>query len=147
MVFRATGFFVLACGLFGASCSVLFPGNDAPAAPTTTWTVHAVRVNTVGYVTLREKVATVVQPAGSPDLSGTTAEIFDMNNVPQWSCVLGARATNPDSGADTYAADFTGFEVQGISICRSPAWAPTPPPSRSPSRSRTTCSATRSPAR
>jgi len=114
VVLRSTGFFVLACGLVGASCSVLFPGNDAPAAPTTTWTVHAVRVNTVGYVTLREKVATVVQRAGSPDLSGATAEIFDMNNVPQWSCVLGARTTDPDSGADTYAADFTGFDVQGI---------------------------------
>jgi len=112
--FRSTSFFILAGGVAAAGCSVFFPSNDIQPPSTAVWTVHPVRVNTVGYLPSREKVATVVSPPGAADISGATAQIFDMNAVPQWSCTLGVRTTDPDSGADTYLADFTGFDTPGI---------------------------------
>jgi endoglucanase len=85
------------------------------------WPVHAIRVDTVGYLPSREKLATVVAAPGAADISGATAQIFDMNGVPQWSCVLGLRTRDPDSGADTYLADFTGFDTPGIYYLTVPA--------------------------
>jgi endoglucanase len=114
--FRLTGVFVLAVGLTlpGAGCSSLFPSNDIQPGSTTTWTVHSIRVDTVGYLRARAKVATVVPPTGTPDLSGAVAQIFSMNGVPQWSCQLSNAMTDPDTQQTYYWADFTGFDDPGI---------------------------------
>lgn len=114
MPFRSTSFFSFVFAFAPAGCSFLFPSNDIPPASTMEWPVHAVRVDTVGYLRARAKVATVVPPPGTPDLSGSIAQIFDISGVPEWSCQLSARMTDPDSGLDTYFADFTGFDTPGI---------------------------------
>lgn len=114
MQFRSTSFFVFTFAFATAGCSFLFPSSDTPPASTMEWPVHSVRVDTVGYLRARAKVATVVPPPGTPDLSGSIAQIFDISGVPEWSCQLGARMTDPDSGLDTYFADFTGFDEPGI---------------------------------
>lgn len=96
---------------------MLFPsggGGAPPGTSTATWPLHAVRVDTVGYLPSREKVATVVPPAGGADISGATAQIFDMSGVLQWSGTLGTRTTDPDSGTDYYLVDFTGFNTPGV---------------------------------
>ena len=62
-------------------CSALFPsgggGNPSASGPVqTTWVVHAVRVDTVGYLPGGEKIATVVPPAGTTIPAGSSAEVF-----------------------------------------------------------------------
>jgi endoglucanase len=109
---RPTSLFILACGLSSAACG-LFPSNDTPPGSTTAWTLHAVRVDTVGYLPGRAKVATVVLPAGMTSLSDATAEIFDTNDNLQWACSLTGPMTDPALDITYYLADFTEFDIDG----------------------------------
>jgi endoglucanase len=117
---RSTSFSALAFALATAGCSFLFPGNDIPPASTMEWPVHAVRVDTVGYLRARAKVATVVPPPGAVDLSGAIAQIFTVSGVPLWSCQLGSQMIDPDSGDIYYFADFTGFDEPGVYVLAVP---------------------------
>jgi endoglucanase len=102
-----------ACGL--STCGSLFPsgGGGSPAGQTN-WVTHNVRVNTVGYVSGRAKVATVVLPSGMTALSNTTAEVFDGNGNLEWSCTVTGPFTDPMLDDLTYyLADFSPFDDPG----------------------------------
>lgn len=118
----------LACfGAFGlAACGSLFPGggggNPAGDTPPPNWVTHDVRVNTVGYVSGRAKVATVVLPSGMTSLSDTTAEVFDLNGNLQWSCTVTGPFSDPALDDLTYYfADFSPFDSPGTYYIKVPA--------------------------
>jgi endoglucanase len=104
---------VLAFGVSSAGCSVFFPGSDVEAESTTDWSVHAVRVDTVGYLPGRAKIATVVLPAGLTSVSDPTAEIYDAFGNLQWACTMQGPMTDPDLNVTYYLADFTEFDIDG----------------------------------
>lgn len=112
MRFGSTSLLFLACGFSGAACG-LFPSNNTPPGSTTEWTLHAVRVDTVGYLPGRAKVATVVLPTGMTSLADATAEIFDTNDNLQWGCSLTGPLTDPALDITYYLADFTEFDIDG----------------------------------
>ncbi len=79
-----------------------------------TFTVHDVRVNTVGYVQGRAKVATVVLPAGMTSLSDMTAQVIDNSGNVAWTCTMTGPMTDPAlNDAVYYFADFTAFDNAG----------------------------------
>ena len=123
----AVPFCLTAFGL--AACGSLFPGggggNPAGDTPPPSWVTHNVRVNTVGYVSGRGKVATVVLPSGMTALPDTTAEVFDMSGNLQWSCTVTGPFTDPALDNLTYYfADFSPFDNPGTYYVKVPALAP-----------------------
>jgi endoglucanase len=110
---RSTGFYVFAYALSAVGCSAFFPSNNLQPPSTTVWTVHAIRVNSVGYLPAREKIATVVPPAGGPPLTGAPAQVWTAAGSLQWTCQLTGPMTDPDSNVSYYLADFTEFTEPG----------------------------------
>jgi endoglucanase len=105
--------------LLGAGCGSIFPSGGGGAPPGTsptlqTFTVHNVRVNTVGYVQGRAKVATVVLPAAMTSLSDMTAQVVDISGNVAWTCTMTGPMTDPAvNNAVYYFADFTAFDNAG----------------------------------
>jgi len=109
-----------------AACGPLFPGggggNPAGDTPPPAWVTHNVRVNTVGYVSGRAKVATVVLPSGMTALADTTAEVFDANGNLQWSCTVTGPFSDPAlDNLNYYFADFSPFDSPGTYTIKVPA--------------------------
>jgi endoglucanase len=105
-----------ACLSFG--CGSLFPsgggGNPNGGGPAPTFVVHPIRVNTVGYVQGRAKVATVVLPAGATSLADMTAKVIDISGNEIWRCQMTGPMTDPKLDNSTYYfADFTAFDFPG----------------------------------
>jgi endoglucanase len=95
-----------------SGCDVVFGGSPPPMRKTSS--IHAVRVDTVGYVTDRMKVATVVLPAGMATLSDLTAEVRDAEtDAVKWPCDLVGPTTDADTGVVYYTTDFTPFAEPG----------------------------------
>ena len=95
-----------------SGCDVLFSGTPVPMA--TESSTHAVRVDTVGYVNDRMKVATVVLPAGVGSISPVTAEVRNAStDVVVWPCDLIGPTNDPDTGIVYYTADFTPYAESG----------------------------------
>ena len=96
-----------------SGCSVLFPSNDK-APPPPPLQVHAVRANSVGYVTGRVKTVTVVLPPEMTSLADWNADVrAAANDTVVWSCALTGPMTDPDTGATVYIGDFTAFDAPG----------------------------------
>jgi endoglucanase len=118
---------LLAGALLGAGCGSIFPTGGGGAPPGTkgsldTFTVHDVRVNTVGYVQGRAKVATVVLPAGMTTLSDVTAQIIDASGNVAWTCQMTGPMTDLGLNSSVfYFADFTAFDNAGTYKINVPA--------------------------
>jgi endoglucanase len=118
---------MMAGACLSVGCGSLFPsgggGNpNGGGGSSPTYTVHQVRVNTVGYTLGRAKVATVVLPAGMTSLSDTTAQVFDISGNEIWSCTMTGPYTDPQLNNSTYYfADFTGFDFPGTYTLAVPA--------------------------
>ncbi len=120
---------LLSAGLtFAAGCGSLFPaggGGGPPGgpAPKVAFTVHDVRVNTVGYARGRAKIATVVLPAGMTELPDMTAQVVKADDdTLAWSCTMTGPMTDPAMNkAVYYFADFTAFDEDGTYKIRVPA--------------------------
>ena len=82
-----------------SSCSVLFPSNNIePPPPSTSCDVHAVRVDSVGYLPNREKVATVVLPAGTTTIANTNADVRSAaDDSVVWTCTITGPMTDQAS--------------------------------------------------
>jgi endoglucanase len=94
-------------------CSLFFPSSDM-SMQGGGWTVHPLRVDTVGYVTGRVKLATLVLPAGKTSLADATAEVHAAaNDALVWPCTMTGPKTDPDTGSIVYVADFTAFSDAG----------------------------------
>lgn len=107
-----------------AGCGTLFPSGGSPSGGTTnqSFTVHSVRVDTVGYALGRAKVATVVLPPGMTALSDTTAEVIDISGNVAWSCTMtGPMTDSLMNDAVYYFADITAFDSPGTYTIRVPA--------------------------
>ncbi|MFL5308325.1 MAG: glycoside hydrolase family 9 protein [Polyangia bacterium] len=106
------------CGLT-AGCGSLFPSGGGGGPPTSpnppqSVVVHNVRVNSVGYVVGRAKVATVVLPAGMMTLSNTMAQVVDNSGNVAWTCTMTGPMTDPVmNNAVYYFADFSPFDNPG----------------------------------
>lgn len=93
-------------------CSVFFPSGSSPPPPLQhDLTIHPIRVNTVGYLPSRTKVATVVQAP-----TESTVEVHSVaDDSVVWTGTL-AGPTN-DNGASPPApfwiADFSAFDAEG----------------------------------
>ena len=116
---RSRSFFVSIASLVPllgiSSCGVFFPSGEKAAPPTSTGLIiHAVRADSVGYVSNREKRVTIVLPAGMTSLSDTTAEVrdADTDNV-VWSCTVTGPMTDSTTGATVYVGDFSPFTSPG----------------------------------
>jgi endoglucanase len=98
-------------------CGALFPqgggGPRATPSESSGWVVHAVRVNTVGYLPGREKIATIVPPAGVTIPAGSSAAVYTMGGELARTCALVGPMIDPDSSATYYTADFTGLDAEG----------------------------------
>ena len=118
---------LVAGALLGAGCGALFPSGGGGAPPGTkpsldAFTVHNVRVNTVGYVQGRAKVATVMLPPGMTSLSDMTAQVVDASGNVDWTCTMTGPMTAPAfNGAVYYFADFTAFDNAGTYTINVPA--------------------------
>jgi endoglucanase len=105
---------LLALDVIGTSCSVFAPSNNIPAPNMTTFDVHPIRVNTVGYVTSREKLATVVLPDGMTSLANAAAEVHTASDgALVWPCYLIGPTVDPDTNLTYYIADFSPFDQAG----------------------------------
>jgi len=110
-----------------AGCGSLFPSGGGGGAPTggpnpASMTVHNVRVDTVGYLPDRAKIATVVLPAGQTTLSDTTAQVVDSGGNVIWTCTMTGPMTDVAmNNAVYYLADFTAFDAPGTYTLQVPA--------------------------
>jgi endoglucanase len=96
-----------------AGCSLLFPSSDTTMQGGG-WEVHPLRADSVGYVTDRAKLATLVLPAGMTTLADPTAEVHaSPSGVLVWPCTMTGPMTDPDTGSVVYIADFTPFTEAG----------------------------------
>ena len=96
-----------------SGCSLFFPSSDMTTAGGG-WEVHPLRADSVGYVTGRVKLATLVLPTGMAMLADPTAEVHDAaTDVLVWPCTMTGPKTDPDTGAVVYEADFTAFTEPG----------------------------------
>jgi endoglucanase len=101
----------LSCGLFPSGGGGNPNGGGGPAV---TFVVHQVRVNTVGYVQGRAKVATVVLPAGMATLDNTEARVVDISGNTLWTCTMTGPQTDRDfNNSVYYLADFSAFDEPG----------------------------------
>jgi endoglucanase len=106
---------VLALG-WAAGCSTLFPSSDAPSSMAGGTTIHAIRLDSVGFLPDRAKRATVITPGG------TSFEVHDANdNSTVWSGPLAGPNTDNLTGADLWLADFTPFTTPGTYYLQVPA--------------------------
>ena len=98
-----------------SGCGVFFPSGEKAQPPTSTGLViHAVRADSVGYVSNREKRVTIVLPAGMTSLSDTTAEVRDADtDTVVWSCTVTGPMTDSTTGATVYVGDFSPFTSPG----------------------------------
>jgi endoglucanase len=95
-----------------SGCDVLFAGTPVPKPQESS--IHAVRVDTVGYVTDRMKVATVVMPAGMSAIAEPVAEVRSAStDAVVWPCDLVGPKTDPDTAVVYYTADFSVFTEAG----------------------------------
>jgi endoglucanase len=110
----------LGAAFCAGGCSVLFPSNDSTTA-SAGWEVHPLRADSVGYVTDREKLATLVLPSGMTKLDDPTAEVHaSPSGVLVWPCTMTGPTTDPDTGAVVYIADFTAFTDAGTYYVQAP---------------------------
>lgn len=105
----------LLAGIAGlAGCSLFFPSGDKPDPVHTSLIRHSVRVDSVGYVVGRAKVATIVLSPGMTTLSSTTAEVRRASDdMVVATCTVTGPATDPDTMVVYYRADFTPFDEIG----------------------------------
>ena len=95
-----------------SGCDVLFSGTPVPMSQESS--IHAVRVDTVGYVSDRMKVATVVLPAGIGTIAEPVAEVRSAStDAVVWPCDLIGPKTDPDTAVVYYTADFSVFTESG----------------------------------
>jgi len=95
-----------------SGCDVLFSGTPGPMVQESS--THAVRVDTVGYVSGRMKIATVVLPAGMSTIADPVAEVRSAStDAVVWPCDLVGPNTDPDTSTVYYTADFTAFTESG----------------------------------
>ena len=112
---------------FAAGCGSLFPSGGGGGAPPggpnpQSFTIHNVRVNTVGYTQARAKIATVVLPAGQTTLSDATAQVVDSGGNVIWTCTMTGPMTDMAlNNSVYYLADFTAFDQAGTYTLRIPA--------------------------
>ena len=80
------------------ACSLLSPSDHgATTSPSSAPEKHAVRVDSVGYVTDRAKVATIVLTGTGP-LSDSTAEVRSAaDDSLAWTCDVTGPTTDPDT--------------------------------------------------
>ena len=98
-----------------SGCGVLFPSSDKEAPPITeVWSVHAVRANSVGYVSNRAKRVTIVLPSGMSSLPEASADVRDSaNGNVLWTCTLTGPMTDNATQSTYYVGDFTPFTTPG----------------------------------
>ena len=95
-----------------SGCDVLFSGTPTPMVQESS--IHAVRLDTVGYINGRMKIATVVLPAGMTTIATPTAEVRNAStDAVVWPCDLIGPKTDPDTMAIYYIADFTAYAESG----------------------------------
>ena len=117
---------MVAGACFWAGCGSLLPsgggGNPNGNGPSPTFVIHPVRVNTVGYVQGRAKIATVVLPTGMSSLPSAIAKVLDGSGTEIWSCTMTGPQTDPDLNNSTYyLADFSAFDSPGTYTLYVPA--------------------------
>ena len=102
-----------ACLGFGA-CSLLSPSDHgATTSPSSKPEKHPIRVDSVGYVTDRAKVATIVL-TGTAMLADNTAEVRSAaDDSLAWKCDVTGPTTDPDTASVVYVADFSPFTTPG----------------------------------
>ena len=82
---------------------------------------HAIRVDTVGYLPARAKLATVVMPKGAASLTDMTAEVRAVSDDSLvWPGDVTGPQPDPDTGVTYYVADFTHFAAEGDYYLASP---------------------------
>jgi endoglucanase len=110
-----------ACVLAASGCGLFFPSNNNTQGPSALFPVHPIRVDSVGYVTGREKLATLVLPAGKTSLTDATAEVHvAADGSLAWPCTMTGPKTDADTGSIYYVADFTGFTDPGTFYVQAP---------------------------
>jgi endoglucanase len=131
-LFRSTSLVSLSFLLAFGGCSILIPGEgggstsqsqDGGAADggESGFVTHAIRVDTVGYLPDRAKVATVVLPTGMSSLTNANAEVRAVSDDSVvWPCELKGPATDPDTGVTYYTADFSSFTTEGAYYLSAP---------------------------
>ena len=83
-----------------SGCDVLFSGTPTPMPQESS--THAVRVDTVGYINDRMKIATVVLPAGMTTIADPVAEVRSAStDAVVWPCELVGPKTDPDTASST----------------------------------------------
>ena len=102
-----------ACLGFGA-CSLLSPSDHgATTSPSSKPEKHPIRVDSVGYITDRAKVATIVL-TGTAMLADSTAEVRSAaDDSLAWTCDVTGPTTDPDTASVVYVADFSPFTTPG----------------------------------
>ena len=103
----------VACFLSGPiGCSVFFPSSHNE--PPVSFELHAVRANSVGYLTGRAKTVTIVLPPDMTSLTDTSADVRSAaNDTVVWSCEVTGPISDPDTGTTVYLGDFTPFDSVG----------------------------------
>ena len=98
-----------------SGCGVFFPSGEQAQPPTSTGAIiHAVRADSVGYISNREKRVTIVLPAGMTSLQDTTAEVRDASTDDVvWSCTVTGPMNDATTGTTVYVGDFTPFMSPG----------------------------------
>jgi len=98
-----------------SGCGVFFPSGEQAQPPTSTGLIiHAVRADSVGYISNREKRVTIVLPAGMTSLQDTTAEVRDAaTGDVVWSCTVSGPMNDATTGTTVYVGDFTPFTSPG----------------------------------
>ena len=121
---RLARFAFVACAVASSvGCSAFFPSSDKPSSPPVSqvWVTHAIRVDSVGYVSGREKLATIVLPTGMTTLADTTAEVRSAaDDAVVWTCTVTGPRTDPDTGAVIYVGDFTPLSDVGTFYIQAP---------------------------
>ena len=155
-MFRSTSLVSLALALVLGGCSIPSPavvvarsdltvedGGLPDAAGVAGLVTHAIRVDTVGYLPERAKLATVVLPTGASSLTDMTAEVRAVSDDSLvWPCDLTGPQADPDTGVTYYVADFTPFTAEGEYYLAMPGLLIDGVPARSaPFKIARTCSA------
>jgi endoglucanase len=115
---RLTSFVLVSLTLGLSGCSIIIPGGGGGSAnsggDSATFVTHAIRVDTVGYLPDRAKLATVVLPSGVMSLTDTTAEIrAASDDSVVWTCEVTGPNKDPDTGVTYYVADFSPLTELG----------------------------------
>lgn len=97
----------LGCGLFPSS------EDPVPTPMTGSFSQHPVRVNSVGYVTDREKRATIVLPKDVAALPDKMVEVRDAAGSLVWTGMAEGPTADSSTNATVYIVDFTAFATAG----------------------------------